>query len=89
MTAFYERCFGLDGLVLVKAGVVVAVADPPGRRDATPLKLVFDVASIAESGATVLAAGGRVEDEPWEWEDHRRCDFLDPEGNVGQLREPR
>ncbi|MGO9876806.1 MAG: VOC family protein [Acidimicrobiia bacterium] len=65
----------------------IALADPPVRREATPLKLSFEVPSIAAARATIIDRGGHVDDLEWEFRGHRHCDFMDPEGNVNQLRE--
>ena len=70
------------------AAASIELTDPPTPRTATPIKLSFDVASIAEARATIADWGGRVDDHEWEFRGFRHCDFVDPEGNVNQLREP-
>jgi hypothetical protein len=60
---------------------------PPLRREATPIKLSFDVPSITGARARIVELGGRVEGELWEFRGFRHRDVVDPEGNVGLLRE--
>lgn len=68
----------------------IAIADPPVRREETPIKLVLEVTSIAAARAVAAAHGGSVDPatEEWQWGDDVVCDAVDPEGNVVQLREP-
>jgi predicted enzyme related to lactoylglutathione lyase len=61
---------------------------PPARRESTPIKLTFDVPSLEETGARIADLGGRVEGAAWEFNGFRHRDMVDPEGNVGLLREP-
>jgi len=77
-------------IVQVPADVAATIelADPPARRDGTPIKLSLDVPSVTAVWQAILKGGGRVDDEVWEFRGFRHCDFVDPEGNVGQLREP-
>ncbi len=79
-------------LVLVPAAVAAKSQTlvPPVRRDGTPVKLVFDVASIEGLRPVIARLGGQVDSGETEWEfmGLRRCDCLDPEGNVIQLTEP-
>jgi predicted enzyme related to lactoylglutathione lyase len=65
----------------------IQLADPPTRRDGTPIKLSFDVPSISSVGATIVDLGGQVDDLEWEFRGYRHRDFMDPEGNVNQIRE--
>jgi predicted enzyme related to lactoylglutathione lyase len=62
---------------------------PPRRRENTPIKLILPVSSIATARDTVAANGGELNPPEREWEFHgiRRCDGIDPEGNVFQLQE--
>jgi catechol 2,3-dioxygenase-like lactoylglutathione lyase family enzyme len=60
---------------------------PPRRRETTPIKLTFDVASIEGVRPRIANLGGRVEGEGWEFRGFRHRDVVDPEGNVGLLRE--
>jgi predicted enzyme related to lactoylglutathione lyase len=67
----------------------IEIATPPIRREDTPIKLGFPVASI---GATRIAAakhGGELnaKDREWEFQGRRVCDGHDPEGNVIQVSE--
>jgi predicted enzyme related to lactoylglutathione lyase len=79
-------------LALVRVPEAVAarlqLTDPPRRREETPIKLAFDVPSIDRARSIITELGGRVEDRAWELNSYRHCDFVDPEGNVGQLRAP-
>jgi predicted enzyme related to lactoylglutathione lyase len=78
-------------LVLMPAAVAAAVAitDPPGRREDSPVKLAFEVASIEELRPVVSETGGRLDPvgSAWEFRGQRHLDCLDPEGNVVQLRQ--
>jgi predicted enzyme related to lactoylglutathione lyase len=76
--------------VQVPEGVAstIDLSDPPVRREATPIKLTFDVQDIGTARATITHFGGHVDDHAWEFRGFRHCDFTDPEGNVSQLREP-
>ncbi|HSI58277.1 MAG TPA: pentapeptide repeat-containing protein [Ideonella sp.] len=71
----------------IAAGIVIA--SPPVRREETPIKLVFSVASLAEARNAAADLGGVI-DPPgreWPYRGWRVCDGHDPEGNVLQLRE--
>jgi predicted enzyme related to lactoylglutathione lyase len=70
-----------------EVAVTITLADPPIRREATPIKLSFEVPSIATAQAAIIELGGRVDGLEWEFRGYRHCDFVDPEGNVNQLRE--
>ena len=76
-------------LVQIPADVArsIVVSDPPRRRAGTPIKLAFDVPSIAAARSRITSGGGRVDETEWAFRGYRHCDFVDPEGNVGQLRE--
>jgi predicted enzyme related to lactoylglutathione lyase len=65
----------------------IKLSHPPIRREETPIKLSFDVPSIAAARATITDLGGQVDDLEWEFRGFRHCDCIDPEGNVNQLRE--
>jgi predicted enzyme related to lactoylglutathione lyase len=73
-----------------RGAVTVGLTDPPGWRESSPVKLVFDVIDIDETRVAVLAAGGQ--DDParpgWNFRGHRHQDVCDPEGNIIQLRQP-
>lgn len=68
----------------------IAIADPPRRREETPIKLIFVVASIDAARRIVADRGGAMNppDREWQFGVWRVCDGHDPEGNVFQLREP-
>lgn len=66
----------------------ITLTDPPARRKHTPIKLSFEVASIAAARMAITEHGGQVDDHEWEFRGYRHCDFIDPEGNVNQIREP-
>ncbi len=65
----------------------IALANPPIRRDTTPIKVGFEVSALAVARAAIVDRGGQVDDLEWEFRGYRHCDFVDPEGNVNQLRE--
>jgi predicted enzyme related to lactoylglutathione lyase len=78
-------------LVAVPAAVAasIVIADPPARRETTPVKLAFDVASIEGLRPVFAGAGGQMDPagSAREFRAHRLIDGVDPEGNVVQLRE--
>ncbi len=61
----------------------------PVRRTDTPLKLAFDVDSIAAARDAALNLGGGIDpaEREWTFQGRRVCDGYEPEGNVVQLRE--
>ena len=67
----------------------IEIARPPIRREETPVKLVFLVASISVARALATAHGGQVDptEREWMFGPYRVCDGHDPEGNVIQLRQ--
>ena len=67
----------------------LVITDPPARREGSPVKLAFAVASIEGLHAVVAATGGRIDpiESAWEFRGLRHLDCIDPEGNVVQLRE--
>jgi predicted enzyme related to lactoylglutathione lyase len=67
----------------------IEIADPPARREDTPIKLCLPVASIARARAIAARLGGKLDapDREWQARGFRACDGHDPEGNVVQLRE--
>ncbi len=67
----------------------IAITTPPARREDTPIKLVFFVASIAIARATAARCGGELNaaEREWQFRDFTVCDGHDPEGNVLQVRE--
>lgn len=68
----------------------VVVRQPPERREDTPIKLVFNVASLDVARADVTALGGEMNppSRQWPWQGRIVCDGHDPEGNVFQLSMP-
>jgi predicted enzyme related to lactoylglutathione lyase len=80
-------------LSLVAVPEVIAatwmITDPPERREETPIKLAFEVASIEELRPVVTGTGGRADPagSAWDFRGFRHLDCLDPEGNVVQLRQ--
>ncbi len=67
----------------------IAITDPPSRRTDAPIKPVFAVRSIAATRATAAPLGGHIDpvDTQWQFRGSLRCDGIDPEGNVLQLRQ--
>ncbi len=67
----------------------ITITDPPQRRKGTPLKLAFSVADIEAVASMITTAGGQIDpdESAFEFQHRRHRDFLDPEGNVGQLRQ--
>lgn len=67
----------------------IEITVPPQRREDTPIKLGFLVASLAEARVRAATLGGQIDpvEREWEFRGSRRCDGHDPEGNVIQLRE--
>lgn len=67
----------------------ITITSPPQRREQTPIKLVFPVESLETARQVVAAHGGTLNGHGREWvfHDTKRCDGVDPEGNVFQLQE--
>jgi hypothetical protein len=70
-----------------EVAATINLAVPPSRRAATPIKLTFDVPSIDSIRPVIIDLGGIVDESAWEFRGSQRCNFLDPEGNVGELRQ--
>lgn len=105
MRAFYQGCFGLhvadwaDGYVglrseawditLVASNEALPSKTPAPRRAQTPIKLAFELESIAAFRPVAGKLGGKVEAPASEWQfrNATHCDCVDPEGNVIQLIE--
>jgi catechol 2,3-dioxygenase-like lactoylglutathione lyase family enzyme len=92
MVAFYAEGLGFEVVddvpeeyrVLESASWVLSIVlVPPFVAEA----LSFDVPSITGARARIVELGGRVEGELWEFRGFRHRDVVDPEGNVGLLRE--
>lgn len=60
----------------------ITITDPPKPREETPVKLRFEVASLAAARNALLAFGARSIERPW-----GSVDVVDPEGNIFELRE--
>ena len=69
----------------------IEIASPPGRRENTPIKLAFFVASISVARAAAARFGGELNapEREWQFQGFRVCDGHDPEGNVVELKGPR
>ncbi len=67
----------------------IEISEPPVRRTAVPIKLTFDVESLAAARERAPLLGGNVDAVEREWAraDERLCDGCDPEGNVLQFRQ--
>jgi DNA-binding MarR family transcriptional regulator/predicted enzyme related to lactoylglutathione lyase len=67
----------------------IEIGAPPTRRSETPIKPVFEVASIAATRERAASHGGELlpADKEWSYQGFRVCDGQDPEGNVVQFRE--
>ena len=72
-----------------RIAVHITIEKPPRRRENTPIKLILNVSSLEKARQTVRELGGELNGTEKEWEFHgvRRCDGVDPEGNVFQLQE--
>src|SRR5262245_40562795 len=62
---------------------------PPRKRENTPIKLFLNVSSIEDARHAAKVLGGELNPAEAEWKFHgvKRCDGIDPEGNVFQLQE--
>lgn len=87
-----SACFQLVVVVATPAASAnsIVIETPPKRREATPIKLIFSVASFDDARMVAHALGGDLNGPEHEWESRgaRVCDGCDPEGNVIQLRAP-
>ena len=65
------------------------IEKPPRKRENTPIKLFLNVSSIENARQTAKELGGELYGAEREWKFHgvKRCDGIDPEGNVFQLQE--
>jgi predicted enzyme related to lactoylglutathione lyase len=79
-------------LVQIPAAVAaqIVLSQPPQRREDTPIKLVFEVGSLAAARVAVAQGGGEMNppEREWSWQGRTVCDGHDPEGNVFQLAVP-
>ena len=67
----------------------ITIEKPPRKRENTPIKLFLNVSSIENARQTAKELGGDLNGAEKEWKFHgvKRCDGIDPEGNVFQLQE--
>ena len=67
----------------------ITIDNPPRKRENTPIKLFLNVSSIADARQAANGLGGQMNEAGKEWKFHgiKRCDGVDPEGNVFQLQE--
>ena len=65
----------------------IVLTSPPERREGTPIKLFYTVASLSQAARAITAGGGEVIEHGFEGDGFRVRDACDPEGNVFQLRE--
>ena len=67
----------------------VTIENPPRKRENTPIKLFLNVRNIADARQKAKQLGGEMDAAEKEWKFHgvKRCDGIDPEGNVFQLQE--
>jgi len=67
----------------------ITIDRPPWKRENTPIKLFLNVTNIEHARRTAIAFGGELNNAEKEWKFHgvKRCDGMDPEGNVFQLQE--
>jgi DNA-binding MarR family transcriptional regulator len=72
-----------------QVAATISISDPPKRRSETPIKLVFEVASIAKTRELAASLGGELYplEKEWTYQGFRVCDGQDPEGNVVRFRE--
>jgi predicted enzyme related to lactoylglutathione lyase len=64
----------------------IEITSPPAPRESSPLKPVFDVASLERALGSVEATGGVITGRGFSLDGLTRRDVLDPDGNVIQLR---
>jgi len=67
----------------------ITIEKPPRKRENTPIKLFLNVSSIENARRMVKGLGGELNgaEKEWTFRGVRRCDGIDPEGNVFQLQE--
>jgi hypothetical protein len=67
----------------------ITIDKPPRRRESTPIKLFLNVSSIEKTRQAAKLMGGELNSAEKEWTFHhlKRCDGIDPEGNVFQVQE--
>jgi predicted enzyme related to lactoylglutathione lyase len=67
----------------------ITIEKPPRKRENAPIKLFLNVSSLENARQTAKRLGGNLNGAEMEWKFHgvKRCDGIDPEGNVFQLQE--
>ena len=67
----------------------IPIDSPPRKRENTAIKLFLNVSSIEKARQMANVLGGELNAAEKEWKFHgvKRCDGMDPEGNVFQLQE--
>ena len=67
----------------------ITIDSPPRKRENTPIKLFLNVRSIQTARQAAKDLGGELNgaEKEWKFHDVKRCDGIDPEGNVFQLQE--
>ena len=67
----------------------ITIEKPPRKRENTPIKLFLNVSSIENARQMARELGGELNGAEMEWtfQGVKRCDGIDPEGNVFQLQE--
>jgi predicted enzyme related to lactoylglutathione lyase len=65
----------------------IVIAEPPVRREETPIKLIVPADDLPAARRRIAEHGGAVDgpDREWTWKGTVRVDAVDPEGNVLQL----
>jgi predicted enzyme related to lactoylglutathione lyase len=56
-------------------------------RSQVPIKLCCEVPNLQRAALVVASLGGSASTETWKFAGYRRCDIVDPEGNIVQLLE--
>jgi predicted enzyme related to lactoylglutathione lyase len=64
----------------------ILITTPPRKRAETPIKLGFVVLDIDKTANLIVGHGGQVDDPVWTFRGFQHRDFVDPEGNIGELR---
>ena len=72
-----------------RIAAAITIESPPRKRENTPIKLLLNVRSIQNARQTAKGLGGELygAEKEWTFNDVKRCDGIDPEGNVFQLQE--
>jgi predicted enzyme related to lactoylglutathione lyase len=67
----------------------ITLESPPRKRENSPIKLFLNVTSIDQARQSARDLGGDMNDAEKEWSFNgiKRCDGVDPEGNVFQVQE--